>query len=212
MKPLRSADDERQVISKNLTSLLEKTNKKIIDVSNDLGIPERTVYSWFNGEKYPRIDKIQMLADYFNVLKSDITEVKATNLIHYSKIVNIPVLGEIACGDPLLAEENIQEYREEAEENLPPGELFFLKANGDSMAPTIPDQSYILIRSQPEVEEGEIAAVLVNGDTEATLKRVKHHGNQVILMPDNPNFQPYIVSEENPARVLGKAVKVSFDL
>ena len=82
-------------------------------------------------------------------------------------------MGEIACGDTILAEEYIEEYREEIDENLPTGEVFYLKTKGNSMVPTIPSDSYVLIRRQPVVEDGEIAAVIVNGDTEATLKRVK---------------------------------------
>ncbi|GMS49801.1 hypothetical protein NUITMVRE34_30820 [Enterococcus gallinarum] len=70
-----------------------------------------------------------------------------------------------------VAEEYIEEYREEIDENLPTGEVFYLKTKGNSMVPTIPSDSYVLIRRQPVVEDGEIAAVIVNGDTEATLKR-----------------------------------------
>ena len=80
------------------------------------------------------------------------------------------------------------------------------------MVPTIPANSYVLIREQENVEDGEIAAVLVNGDTEATLKRVKRQGEIVLLVADNPSYTPYIVTEDNPARILGKAVKFSSDL
>lgn len=80
------------------------------------------------------------------------------------------------------------------------------------MVPTIPSDSYVLIRRQPVVEDGEIAPVIVNGDSEATLKRVKHVNDVVMLMPDNNDYHPYIIDENNPARILGKTVKVSFDL
>ncbi len=79
-------------------------------------------------------------------------------------------MGKIACGDPITADENLTGYRYESPDNLPSGNLFYLQAKGDSMEPTIPNGSYVLIREQPEVENGEIAAVLVNGDTEALLK------------------------------------------
>ncbi|HFD6481553.1 TPA: LexA family protein [Enterococcus faecium] len=155
------------------------------------------------------------IADYFGVFKSTIDprygEIPK-NLIPVKKYRQIPVLGEIACGDPILAEENIEEYREEIDENLPTGEVFYLKIRGNSMVPTIPSDSYVLIRRQPVVEDGEIAPVIVNGDSEATLKRVKHVNDVVMLMPDNNDYHPYIIDENNPARILGKAVKVSFDL
>ncbi len=69
-----------------------------------------------------------------------------------------------------------------------------------------------MIRKQPDVEEGEIAAVVINGDNEATLKRVKRHNGLTMLIPDNTNYKPYIITESNPATILGKAVKVSFNL
>jgi len=101
-------------------------------------------------------------------------------------------LGKIACGDPITADENLTGYRYESPDNLPSGNLFYLQAKGDSMEPTIPNGSYVLIREQPEVENGEIAAVLVNGDTEATLKRVKRQAETVFLMPDNPRHEKHI--------------------
>lgn len=68
------------------------------------------------------------------------------------------------------------------------------------------------IRKQPDVEEGEIAAVVINGDNEATLKRVKRQNGLTMLIPDNTNYKPHIITESNPAAILGKAVKVSFNL
>lgn len=68
------------------------------------------------------------------------------------------------------------------------------------------------IRKQPDVEEGEIAAVVINGDNEATLKIVKRQNGLTMLIPDNTDYKPYIITESNPATILGKAVKVSFNL
>lgn len=75
------------------------------------------------------------------------------------------------------------------------------------MEPTIPDGSKALIREQPIVEDDEIAAVLVNSDTEATLKRVKHSGNIIMLMPNNKDYDPIIVNKDSPVRILGKAIQ-----
>lgn len=187
-------------------------NKKQADVSRELDIPEATLRSWYNGEKYPRVDKQQMLADYFNVTRSRLTEAPSTYAKRVTGLVKIPVLGTITCGDPILAEENFEEYREEISDLLPTGNLFYLRTKGDSMAPTIPNNSYVLIKEQAEVENGEIAAVLVNGDEEATLKRVKKIGDEILLYPDNNKYEPILVNEENPARIVGKAIKFSVDL
>ncbi|WP_066235482.1 S24 family peptidase [Metabacillus fastidiosus] len=153
-----------------------------------------------------------MMADYFNVSRSDIIEDKPSNLTPISPMtVKVPILGEIACEDPIYASENFSGYRNESPATLPSGNLFYLETKGQSMEPTIPDGSCILIREQSNVENGEIAAVLVNGNTEVTLKRVKKQGNMIMLMPDNPSYEPYIVTENNPARIIGKAIHYTKD-
>lgn len=212
MKKLTTAQKQRETLAENLNDLLNKKRKTQADVIRETGLAEATVRSWFNGEKYPRIEGLQILADYFNVPRSRLTEEQIKGLQRVTALIKIPVLGEIACGDPILAEENYSDYREEIADTLPTGSLFYLHCKGDSMAPTIPDNAYVLIRQQVDVEDGEIAAVLVNGDTEATLKRVKRQGDIVLLMPDNPTYSPYIVTDDNPARILGKAIKMSSDL
>lgn len=132
--------------------------------------------------------------------------------INTVKSISIPVLGKIACGDPITAEENVQEYRERPVNNLPQGEIFYLQADGDSMEPVIPNGSYILVRQQEEVENGEIAAVLVNDDEEVTLKKYRKLNDVILLEALNDEYDPYIVNEDNPARILGKAIEVSFEL
>nr|WP_251854545.1 S24 family peptidase [Enterococcus italicus] len=212
--------------------MLEKGLKQI-DVINrsknlqkELGIKlgKSTLSQYVNDVQSPDQDRIYLLAKFFDVSEPwlmgfDVpkervpdNERTAKNLLPVSKLVKIPILGDIACGDPITAEENIQGYRDEVADTLPTGDLFYLHCKGDSMAPTIPNNAYVLIRQQPNVEDGEIAAVLVNGDTEATLKRVKRQGNLVMLMPDNQSYDPYIVTPDNPARILGKAIKMSADL
>lgn len=209
MKELRTAEQERKIVGENLSKLLEAKGKTQADLARELGIAETTVSSWVKGKKYPRIDKQQLLADYFGVTRSDITEKKADNVLLITpKVQRIPLLGAIACGDPITAEQNIEKYMYEFSEGLPKGNLFFLEAKGDSMEPTIANGSYVLIREQAEVENGEIAAVLVDGDNFATLKRIKKQGNVVVLMPDNNNHEPIIVTGEVSVRIIGKAIRV----
>lgn len=202
----------RQIFAHNLNELMEMKNKKPADVVRELDINESTFRSWYSGEKYPRIDKQQMLADYFNVKRSRLTEAQGSKLERVASLVKVPILGTITCGEPILAEENINGYREEISETLPTGNLFYLKTKGNSMTPTIPENSFVLIREQATVENGEIAAVLVNGDEEATLKRIKYQGDIVMLIADNPQYPPYVITEDNPATIVGKALKFSMDL
>ena len=190
------------------------------EVGKMLGVNKTTVYRYEKGEidKMP-IEVVEKLSVALRTTPDVImgwnTDASTpTNLvpINRASIVSIPILGTIKCGQPILAEENITGYREELSDRLPSGNLFYLKSQGDSMLPTIPEGSLVLIREQPTVEYGEVAAVLVNGDTEATLKRVKKQGDIVMLIADNPDYPPYIVTNDNPARIIGKAVLVSTEL
>lgn len=210
METKMTATRQRQIVSNNLNELAKRKGVIPADLVRDLGIAEATIRSWFNGTKYPRIQSVQQLADYFGVPRSRITEEWVPNKIRSNgRVVRVPVLGTIACGSPILSEDNIDYYEDELEELLPSGNVFYLKTKVDSMFPTIPDKSLVLIREQPSVENGEIAAVLVNGDTEATLKRVHFSGDTILLQADNPLYPPYIVSEDNPARIIGKVIKYS---
>lgn len=184
-----------------------------------LGTKPTTVASWEQGRNKPLMDKVQKMSIIFGVPISEIVGGEESDLpsnIIYPKglkRVTIPVIGEIACGDPITAEENIEGYTEVIfDKKVPSGPLFALHCKGHSMEPTIPDGSMVVIKSQPTVEDGEIAAVLVDGDNEATLKRVKHQGDLIMLMPDNKEYDPIILDKCNPGRIVGKAVHVSWDI
>ncbi|MCP8969690.1 LexA family protein [Ectobacillus ponti] len=204
---------QREIFGENLQSLMNAKGVYPRIIAEEIGVSDAAVSQWLAGEKYPRIDKIQKLADYFKVPKSALIEERPGNLVPVNPAtVKIPILGFISCGHPIYAEENFVGYKTESPDLLPSGNLFYLEAKGQSMEPTVPNGAYVLIREQPDVEYGEIAAVLVNGDTEATLKRVKKQGNVIMLMPDNPNYEPYIVTPDNPARILGKAIRFTQNL
>lgn len=127
-----------------------------------------------------------------------------SNIIPIPNMHKIPLLGTIACGEPLLAEENLDGYVE-MPENVHAD--FCLRCNGDSMVGArIKDGDVVFIRQQPEVENGEIAAVII--DDEATLKRVYLSTDKIILQPENPRYEPFVyVGEElSQIRIIGKAV------
>ena len=186
------------------------------DLASKLGVAPTAISAWEVGRNKPLMDKIEMMSELFGIRKSDLIgdEFSPINLVMFDResVVRVPILGTIKCGQPILAEENITGYREELSDRLPSGNLFYLHSQGDSMLPTIPEGSLVLIREQPTVEYGEVAAVLVNGDTEATLKRVKKQGDIVMLIADNPDYPPYVITKDNPARIIGKAVLVSTEL
>ena len=125
------------------------------------------------------------------------------------KMVKVPLVGSIACGTPITAEQNVErivcvpsKWRS----------TFTLTCKGDSMEPRIHDGDLVAIRKQPEVENGEIAAVRIG--EEATLKHVYLHENFIELRPENPAFNSIILSREdmNDVVIEGKAVGLCRDI
>lgn len=205
-------------IGMKIKKFRESRNMTQDELAELLDTTRQSISRYENGERKANQDLLFELASIFKVSLDDFFPVRnlydQTNIIKVTpeNMVAIPVIGTIACGDPILADENIIGYRYHLKDKLPKGQTFYLTVKGDSMEPKIPDGSDVLIRMQDDVEDGEIAAVLVNGDSEATLKRVKKQGDIVMLVAENTNYAPYIITEHNPARILGKAVGVSFDL
>lgn len=128
----------------------------------------------------------------------------ATNIIPLPQTKVIPLLGDIACGEPILAEENIDDYIK-IDKDIPAD--FALRCKGDSMINArIFDGDIVYIRQQPDVENGEIAAVLI--DNEATLKRVYKYPHRIELRAENPTVKTFEFSDDemNNIHILGKAV------
>lgn len=135
-------------------------------------------------------------------------EVHATNMLPLPKRGKKPLLGTIACGEPLTAVQNIEEYV------VVPTDVkcdFAVRCEGDSMIDArIYDGDIIYVKEQPDVENGEIAVVLIDNQSESrsTLKRVYKDDNQITLIPANPKYQPlvFIGNATSKIRILGKAV------
>lgn len=213
----------KKVMAKNIQYYLDKNGLTRKKLASDLNISYTTLSSWLQADSYPRIDKIEMMANYFKISKADLVEnhdkkVPASNMEYLynsdTVVMQIPLLGDITCGDPITPEENIEDYIPETyqKDNVPSGTLFALRAKGHSMEPTIPDGSTVIVRQQPSVEDGEIAAVLVDDETRATLKRVKHSNGVVMLQPDNRDYDPIVLTPTFPGKILGKAIKVEYPL
>ena len=124
--------------------------------------------------------------------------------------VNVPLVGSISCGRPLLAAESIETYYRLPVELLGSGEFFFLRANGDSMVEAgINDNDLILVRRTEKAEEGDIVVALVDGEN--TLKRffLDKKSKKIILHPENRKLKDIVVSS---CDIQGVAVKVLKDL
>lgn len=123
-----------------------------------------------------------------------------------SPIRKVPLVGRIAAGAPILAEEHIEDVIDLPEALVGSGTLFMLEVRGDSMTGAgILDGDMVVVRSQPQVENGEIAACLVDGE-EASVKRFERKNGRVILHSDNPSYEPMAFT--SGVEVLGKVVTV----
>ena len=183
--------------------------KKLRDKFN-LKTDRVTVARWETSYQTPEMYTISCLAKIFDVTIDYLSGSSVNNLYAIKNIepmpnmVKVPLYGTIACGEPITAEENIEAFL-----NMP-GELkgtFALRCKGDSMINArIFDGDIVFIREQPDVENGEIAAVLI--DNEATLKRVYKYDNRIELRAENPTFKPLSYEGEalSDFRILGKAV------
>ncbi len=173
-----------------------------------VGVKRAAVQKWESGKvKNIKKETLKKLSEIFNVSMSSFFEeeyLMYDNIISFPPMNRIPLVGTIACGTPILANENL-----EGEVTVPEdvNADFALRCKGDSMIDArIMNGDIVYIRQQPTVENGEIAAVLI--DEEATLKRVYLSNDTITLVACNSKYQPFVYSGEelNQIRILGKAV------
>lgn len=199
----------KKIFSQNLQFYMSKHKKDRQQVCDDLDLKYTTFSDWFNGNKYPRIDKIELLANYFGIEKSDLIEEKKNSSA--VKGIKIPVLGYVRAGIPIEAVENILDYEEISLDMASKGEHFALSIKGDSMEPKISEGDVVIVRKQDIVENGELAVVLVNGN-DATVKKFYMNENGVSLISTNSAYDPFYYTKEQvdtlPVRVIGKVVEL----
>lgn len=189
----------------------EELDMTLEQVGKLVGVGKSTVRKWETGMiENMRQDKIAALANALQVTPGYLmgwedapggAAIPGTSPL--PTFVRRPRLGTIACGAPILAEENIELY-----DAVPDWVKcdFTLVCKGDSMINArIFDGDVVCIRQQPEVENGEVAAVLI--DNEATLKRVRLFDDHIVLEPENPLYKPLVFwdDEMKHVRILGKA-------
>ncbi|MCK5807844.1 transcriptional repressor LexA [bacterium] len=127
--------------------------------------------------------------------------------ISHSRLVAIPLLGDIAAGEPIFADENHEESIMVDESTIGTGQFYALRVRGDSMKNAdILDGDLVVIRRQPVAEHGEIVAALI--DAEATVKRLNMAGDGVFLMPENESYEPIDVTYREDFRIMGKVVSI----
>jgi repressor LexA len=185
------------------------------DLAKKLNVAPTAVSAWERNDNRPLMDKLSVLAEIFNVPVSHFFELsefgsrsgsmivsEPTAVYGVSNLVSLPIVGRVSCGNGNLAFEDIEGYEPTPREWLNGGEHFYLRAKGDSMiGARIHEGDLLLIRKQPEVENGEIAAVLIG--EEAFLKRVYKNGDQLVLQSENPAYPP-IFCPPTDVKIIGK--------
>ena len=180
------------------------------EVAHVVGVGKSTVRKWETGDiANMRRDKIAKLAEALQTTPAflmgwETDSSLPDNILPMPDMGRVPLLGQIACGKPITAEENIEDYVDIPEHIKAD---FALRCRGDSMINArIFDGDIVYIRQQPDVANGEIAAVLIG--SEATLKRVYHYADRLELRPENPTFPvlSYEGDELSDVRIIGKAV------
>ena len=201
----------KEMLAKNLKKLRKEKRMTLDELAARIGTSKQTIHRYENGiiANIPS-EKVEQLAAALEVTPSALMGWSEQNEtipgIMPISVKKLPILGDIACGEPIYASEEHESFAT-ANETLDAD--FCLRAHGDSMmGARIYDGDIVYIRSQNSVDNGEIAAVIIND--EATLKRVYYYPEEekLILSPENPRYAPlvYIREELESIKILGKAV------
>ena len=205
--------EQRKIFSKNLNFYINKNNLKQLEIAKSIGVSPQTFNTWVKGIAIPRMGKIQKLADYFGIYKSDLLEEKITNTDVFSDITNlihpsayrIPIIGNICAGDGCtVIEEKIGYFTIDHTIKAD----FALIVKGDSMIDIdINDGDVVLIKKAYDYFDGKIYAVRLIDEDEATIKKCFFEEDKVIMQPCNPEYKPIITDGENVS-VVGECVGV----
>lgn len=200
----------KEVMAKNIRYYMEKNSLSQTDICNILGIKMPTFSDWVNAKTYPRIDKIELMANYFGISKADLVEERSINTARRKGIV-INVLGRVAAGIPIEAVTDIIDTEEISEDMAKTGEFFGLQIHGDSMEPKFSEGDVVIVRQQDDAESGDIVIATINGD-EATCKRLRKYRDGIELVSNNPSYEPMFFSneeiEKKPVKIIGRVVEL----
>lgn len=184
-------------------------------VADYVGLQKAAIYKYEHGLTVnPKRSLIEKLATLFQVSPSYLLgindeEEKSDSAI---KGVRIPVLGNVAAGIPITAITDVDDWEEIPEKMANNGNYFALRIKGQSMEPRIKDGDVVIVKQQEDVDSGDVAIVLVNGD-EATVKEIKKLDTGIMLIGWNtavysPRFYSAKDIKSLPVRIIGKVVEL----
>lgn len=210
--------------SERLNIALENRKMKAADLARITGINEGAISQYRKGAykaKQPALDKLAKALNVAIPWIMGVEEQPFDVIRPYGykppkhtpgKAVRIPILGRIVAGVPIEATEDILDYEEITEQQSKTGDYFALKVKGDSMTPQIADGDIVIVRKQDDIESGDTAIVLVNGN-EATVKKVQKSAAGITLIGYNTSvYEPHFYCREEvmslPVQVIGKVVEM----
>lgn len=195
----------------NRIKLLRKAkNIKQADLAKAISVSQSALSGYETGKYEADTDTYKRLADFFGVTLDYLLggDPSAAGRKGY---IRVPVLGRVAAGIPNDAIEEIIDWEDISTAAAGDGEYFGLQIKGHSMEPKISDGDIVIVRRQPDVDSGDIAVVLVNGD-DATVKKIKKSPQGVTLIPSNPAYEPMYYTnaeiESLPVQILGRVVEL----
>lgn len=201
----------KQIMAKNIQKFMDLNGKTRNDMCEALGVKYTTFTDWVKGNSYPRIDKIELMANYFGINKSDLVEDK-DKVIPFDTLEIppqhlLPVVGRVCAGNGTFAEQDIITYMP-ADAKFSKDEHFFLKVVGDSMSPVVQEGDLVLVRKQRSVDSGSMAVVVVN-EEEGMIKKVEYTDDTITLSSFNPYYPPRVFTgaDVQNVYVVGLVVK-----
>lgn len=202
-------EEQKEIFAENLNRLVNSRNLSQREIATRINVSPQTFNTWIQGKAIPRMGKIQLLADYFKIEKSDLIEKKSN--VTLSQGIKIPVLGTVPAGIPISAVEDILDYEEIPQSWANQGEFFALKIKGDSMEPRMISGDVAIVKQQSDADSGDVVIALVNGN-EATCKKLEKTNNGIMLISTNTKYAPMFFSNEQiselPVVILGKVVEL----
>lgn len=193
-------------IAENIKTLLKEKGMRQTDLSALTGIARSTMSDYVNGRTTISMGSLQKISEALGTTKSKLVDLQSDS-IEMIGVQKLPIYGEVCCGNGLLALQDIKGYLDTPTSWITGGDHFYLLAKGDSMINAgVVDGSLLLIRRQAIVENGEVAAIMVND--EAMLKRVYREGSTIKLVSENPNYEDIILDErKDVVSIIGKLKK-----
>lgn len=204
-------EEQKKIFSENLSKYVDRSGKQQKDIALDLGFNPKTFNGWCMALSMPSMGKVQAIADYFHIGKSDLLDKDVPAMKKVVNAIRIPVYGAVPAGIPIEAIEDIIDYEEITEEMARGGEYFGLVIKGDSMTPDLKEKDVVIVRKQEDAESGDIVIALVNGN-DACCKRLMKYAGGVQLLSNNPAYAPMMftydgTTDEDPVRIIGKVVE-----